>query len=327
MAAGAGLLVLILLGLGVRGCLNSRKETAYKDYVRDVSALVQESNQQGQALFKVLTARNQDDVRVTNSLNAFARDSELLVDRARTTDRPDELARAQTYLVETLELRRDGVKGIATRLPAAIPQGQDRKEGTARIAVDMQSLLASDVIYLQRVVPAIQGALKDQGLAGQESVPRSEFLPDVEWLQPSTVADRIGSLGGGGGGSDKAATPGLHGTALAGVTLGGQTLAPGGSASIKLAGDLTFTVQVSNGGENTETDVDVEATIGTGGDAIKLKKTLDTIAAGETKPVEIPLGDMPPTGQNVPITVKIAKVPGETKTDNNEGKFSAIFTR
>ena len=96
---------------------------------------------------------------------------------------------------------------------------------------------------------------------------------------------------------------------------------------MRLADDLKFVIQVANQGENTETDVKVNVTVGKGGDAIKLDKVLDTIAAGETKPVEIPLADQPPTGQNVPITVEIEPVPGEKKTDNNGGTFSAIFTR
>ncbi len=88
-----------------------------------------------------------------------------------------------------------------------------------------------------------------------------------------------------------------------------------------------MTVQIANQGENTEEDVRVEVTIGRGGDAVRAEKTLDTIAAGETKPVEIPITDPPPTGQNVPITVSVAKVPGEEKLDNNKASYSAIFTR
>ena len=37
IAVGAGVLVLVLLVFGVRGCLDSRKERAFKDYVRDVA--------------------------------------------------------------------------------------------------------------------------------------------------------------------------------------------------------------------------------------------------------------------------------------------------
>jgi hypothetical protein len=84
---------------------------------------------------------------------------------------------------------------------------------------------------------------------------------------------------------------------------------------------------VVNQGENTETDVEVRITVGRGGDAIEVDGTLDTIAAGETKTVKVALDEQPPTGQNVPITVELAAVPGEEKTDNNKQTYSAVFTR
>ena len=324
IAAGAGLLVIILLVLVVRGCLDKRKEQALKDYVRDVGALVQESDQQSKALFKLLTTSGQGDVDVENALNMLRLQSEQLVDRARGTDRPDELSQAERYLVESLGLRSDGLAGVADALPAAIARRQERRQGTERIAQQMQLFLASDVIYLRRVIPNIAGPLKDEDLG--EPVPRSEFLPSVDWLQPETVADRVGKLGGGGGASGPA-SPGLHGNGLGGVSLGGQALTAGGSANIRLTDDLKFQIQVANQGENTETDVKVNVTIGKGADAIKLEKVLDSIAAGETKPVTIAVADRPPTGQNVPISVEIEAVPGEKKTDNNQQDFSAIFTR
>ena len=326
IAAGAGLLVLILLVLGVRGCLDARKERAFKDYVRDVGALVQDSDQQSEALFRVLSNSNQGDVRVENSLNMVRQQSEVLVDRARSTDHPDELGQAQRYLVESLELRRDGVGGIADALPDAIARQQDRRQGTRSVAEQMQLFLASDVVYLRRLVPSLQSSLEEEDLGG-ERVPRSEFLPNVDWLQPDTVADRVGKLGGGGGGRSGPAAPGLHGNGLAGATLGGQALTAGASASVRLSDDLKLEAQVANQGENTETDVKVNVTIGRGGDAIKLEKVLDEIAAGETKTVTIPIAERPPTGQNVPIAVTVEAVPGEDKTDNNKGEFSAIFTR
>ena len=94
-----------------------------------------------------------------------------------------------------------------------------------------------------------------------------------------------------------------------------------------LDGDLAFEIQVLNQGENTETEVDVTVTVGSGGDATELSETLPEIAAGETATVEVPFDAEPPTGQNVPITVEIAAVPGEEMTDNNVGEFEVIFTR
>jgi uncharacterized membrane protein len=84
---------------------------------------------------------------------------------------------------------------------------------------------------------------------------------------------------------------------------------------------------VVNQGESTETDVVVQVTVGQGGDAIKAEETIPEIAAGEQKPATIPLTRQPPTGQNVPITVRVKPVPGEAVTDNNVGEFTVIFTR
>jgi hypothetical protein len=73
--------------------------------------------------------------------------------------------------------------------------------------------------------------------------------------------------------------------------------------------------------------VPVRVALGRGARAIKGEDSLDTIAAGETKMVTIPISGQPPTGQSVPITVDVQPVPGEQKTDNNKQTYSAIFTR
>src|SRR4051794_20811385 len=55
VALGLGALVLILLVLGVRGCLNSRTNNSLKDYNRNVAAIVGDSNDQvSKRLFELL---------------------------------------------------------------------------------------------------------------------------------------------------------------------------------------------------------------------------------------------------------------------------------
>ncbi len=327
MAAGAGLLVFILLLFGLKGCLDSRKEGAFEDYVREVSALVGESNQQSDALFALLTdSGGASEVEITNQLNAFGVQAEQLVDRARATERPDEVSTAHGYLVETLEFRRDGVRAIATELPTVLTASGDQAQGTDRIARAMLFLSTSDVIYQTRAQARLKEALEAAELS-LAPPPDSIFLQDLDLLQPDVVADRIAGVGGGGGAGDEEAAPGLHGTGLVSVALGGQALAPDAPASVTLGGDLSFEVEVANQGENTETDVNVAVTIGEGGDAVTIDGALDEIAAGETKVVEVPVTDQPPTGQNVPVTVEIEAVPGEEKTDNNVGEYSVIFTQ
>jgi hypothetical protein len=318
--------VLVLLVLGIRGCLDARKEQAMQDYVTDANELVRLSNAESRSLFKLLNGpggQNQA-VNTENALNGLRVESSGLVDRADDLDAPDELSTSQRYLLETLELRRDGVAGVADALPQALAD-QERRQSTQRVSQMMQVFLASDVIYAARYVPSLDQELKDEDVTADKPV-RSAFIPDVQWLDPSFVADQVASIrtGQGGGG---AAAPGLHGNGLGTVSVGGVALTPGASATVALSDNLAFDVQVSNQGENTETDVNVDVTIGQGSDAIKLSEPLDTIAAGETKTVTIPVTKQPPTGQNVPVKVEVEPVPGEEKTDNNSGDFSVIFTR
>ena len=327
VAAGAGLLVFILLLFGLKGCLDSRKDAAFEDYVREVSALVGESNQQSDALFALLTdSGGASEVEITNQLNAFGVQSEQLVDRAKATEHPDETDIAHGYLVETFEFRRDGVRAIATELPTVLTGSGDQAQGTENIARAMLYFSTSDVIYQTRASRRLEEALEDADLS-LALPPESAFLQDLDLLQPDVVAERIAGIGGGGAPSDEEAAPGLHGNGLVSVALGGQALTPDTSATVSLSEELSFEVQVANQGENTETDVNVTVTIGEGGDAITLEKPLDEIAAGETKPVGIAVTDQPATGQNVPVNVEIAAVPGEEKTDNNVGEYSVIFTQ
>jgi CARDB protein len=330
VAIGLGLLVLILLVFGVRGCLGQRQERAMKDYVRETTDLVEVSDQQGEALFALLGGDNGGDgqdqaVDYENTLNGYRVESAQLVDRARALDHPGDVDQAHAYLIEVLEFRRDGLRGIADNLPTALGD-QDRRQGTDDVTAEMQNLLASDVIYLQRFDPALQRALQQNDLASSVRRPTSSFVPDIQWLQPDFVADRVSELRTGAGG-DEAASPGLHGNGIGTVSLGGQALTDGGTATVTLADELTVEAQVVNQGENTETDVNVNVTIGEGDDAIEASEALDSIAAGETKSVTVTIGEQPPTGQSVPVVVEIERVPGEEMTDNNRLSASAIFTR
>jgi hypothetical protein len=325
IAGGVGLLVVILLVVVVRGCLDARQERAFKDYVQDVGALVQESDQQGRDFFEVLSSRGGRDaaVEVENRLNGFRVQSAQILDRAEGLDPPDELDEAQRYLVEALEFRRDGLNEVADALPTALGD-QNRRQGTDRVTAQMQNFLTSDVLYSQRFIPNLAEELQNEDIEDQR-IPRSQFLPEIDWLEPGFVADRVSRIRTGRG--DERATPGLHGNGIGTVSLGGQALSPGGSATIRLSGDPAFQVQVANQGDQNETDVTVRVTVGRGDDSIELEEQLDSIAAGETKTVDVPLAEQPPTGENVPIEVEVEPVPGEEKTDNNKQSYSAIFTR
>ena len=325
IAIGGAVIAFILIVLLFRGCLDARKERAMEDYVRNTNELVAQSNAESRRLFDILKTPSGQDQSVDrqNQANELRVDSATLVDRARDLDVPGELNRADDYFGESLELRRDALNVVAEQLPGALAQ-EERRNSTARIAQMMQVFLASDVLLKSRYRPSLKDALDKEGVSATLPTPAQlTFVKDLNWLQPSYVADQIAGIRGTGG----SATPGAHGNGLGAVSLGGIALTPGASATIQLTRDTAFDVQVANQGDSTETDVVVTVTVGQGADANKLEETLPEIAPGETKNVTIPLDGEPPTGQQVPIKVAVKPVPGEKVTDNNEADFTVIFTR
>ena len=328
MAGGALLLIAILLVLGFRSCVASQKESALKEYVTGVSDVVKLSNSQSAAVFEeVFGAQGGTDqtVDIQNRLNAQAVGAENVVDQAEQLDPPDEVAGAHRYLIEALELRRDGLAGMARDMRAALGD-EDRRVGTQRINGWMQVLLASDALYEFRFFPTARAALRAEEIV--DLPPReSKFVPEIKWLDPDFVSGEVNALRTGAASPDGEATPGLHGNGIAAVTLGGIALASGAPASVQLSGEVAFEIQVQNQGENTETDVQVNATVGSGRNAIELEGTIDTIAAGETIALTVPLEEQPPSGDSVPVTVEVVPVPGEGKVDNNTLETTVIFTR
>ena len=325
IATGAFLLVALLLVFGFKGCLDARKERAMEDYVRDANELLQLSKAQSGRLFGILSAPDGEDQSVDrqNQANELRVESETIVDRARDIDVPGELSEAQDYLLEGLELRRDGLAEVAEQLPDALAD-EERRSSTAQIAGVMQVFLASDVLLRSRYNKVLGDALAKEEVSATRARPDTlTFVEDPAWLDPDFVADQIAGIRG----SDGTTTPGLHGNGLGTVSLAGVTLTPGGSATVQLTSDAAFDVQVVNQGDSTETDVTVTVSLGQGGDATELEDTITEIAAGELKTATIPLSGQPPTGQNVPITVRVQPVRGEEVTDNNEAEFTVIFTR
>ena len=326
IAIVGGVIVLLLLVLLVRSCFNARKENAIKNYANDSAELLRASKVEGDGLFQLLQGQGGADqaTSIINQLNGYRSESASLVDRANRLDEPGDLNDAQNELLSVLELRRDGLAKITDALRVALGD-QNRREGTTEVAKQMQVFLASDVVDTLRFRGDLYPVLNSEDLSAP-ALPKNGFVPDIQWLQPDFVANQVNALRTGTGGGS-AAAPGLHGNGIAAVSLGGVALAPGGSASVQLTGNLAFEIQVQNQGENTENDVTVTVTVGDGGDADQREKTIDTIAPGEIQTVTIPLDKQPATGQNVPIKVEVKPVPGEQKTDNNTQESSVIFTR
>ena len=328
MAAGVALVLIVLIVLGVNSCRANQQENARKDYNRDVTAVVTQSDREVAApYFELLSngAREGQDLQVqVNQLRQAADDS---VEQAEGFDVPDDMAEAQDNLLLTLNLRAGAIRRVAEKIPAAQGRGQPAQQAVEQIAGQMQAFLASDVVYSQRVAPLIKQALDEAGIAGQ-TIATSRSLRDLAWLSPDVVAERLGSSGGSGsGGADDSVAPGLHGHGLESVSVGETTLQPEGTNRIPVAGGVTFRVAVANQGDNNERNVRVTITVRGSGRPITVNRTVPSTEAKQTAEVSIPLGQTPPIGQAATVEVAIARVPGEEKTDNNRQRYTVLFTR
>jgi len=326
-----GVLVIVLLAVVVNSCLDRRAENRLKDYNRNVASVIRSSDEEvGRPFFDALGQGGQAPNDLEQTISQLRVVADRHVDTAEGFEVPDELRAAQRNLLLSLDLRATGVAKVASLVRTALARegGGEAEDAVNQIAAQMQQFLASDVVYEARVIPFIREALDDKGVTGQP-VGDTQFLPNLGWLQPETVANRLGAPGGGGGAaSGGAPAPGLHGHGLVSVEAGGVTLQPGNTANrIPASGTVTFDVSFANQGENPESNVGVRVRIRGAGRPISATRRVAETQAGANATASIPLDQAPPIGTPVTIEVTVEKVPGEENTDNNRQTYSAIFTR
>jgi hypothetical protein len=316
LALGAGLLILILIVLGVRGCLNARKDRALTDYARNVTQIVDETAQTSKAFFAKLS--NPGTLSVTEFVTEVDADRSALDNystRVAALDTPGDMKDAQTALELVYELRASAMAKIANRMSTALGNVGSEK-ATAVIAGQIRTLMASDVLYAEVVRPEINGTLADNGIEGDD-VPKSIFVPDeTRWLDESAVSAALGSVSGATG----TATPGVHGLGLIATSVSGTELTPDSVTSASAEETPEVEVQVQNQGESTENGITVSVTVNGGN---TLQESISTIEAGETETVAIPLTPAPKG--RVTLEVDVQPVPGERVSDNNKASYTVKF--
>ena len=105
-------------------------------------------------------------------------------------------------------------------------------------------------------------------------------------------------------------------------------LAAAGLALVALIFAVVLAVKFTNQGENDEFDIKVTLRISGGsGSPITLSKTVPKLAPQESATVELPLDKQPPLDTAATIRATVAKVPGETKTDNNKSEYPVLIVR
>lgn len=329
VALGVGALLLILIVLGVKGCLDSRQERALKDYTRDAGAIVVDSNDQvSKPFFDLLSSGQSTGNDLQVQVNQVRLTAEEDLKRARELDVPGEMNAAQQNLLLALSLRSGALTEIAEKLKTAQGRGQQAEQATSEIAGQMQSFLASDVVYSQRAAPLMVEALDEAGVSGQ-TIPESRFLPGFTWLAPDTVAKAIGGTSSDGATSGGNTCPegSSCGHGLLGTSIGETALEQGGSTTVPATAPVNVTVRFANQGDNAQRNVVVTVRLtAPGQQAISQKKTVNETQPGTESEVTVPLPKAPPRGTAATLTVRVEPVAGEKNTDNNQATYTVLFS-
>jgi hypothetical protein len=302
--------------------LKSEKAQALKNYNHSVSDIARESDEQvSHPLFSTLPgAAGKSALSVEEQVDQLRINAQNLANRARGLSVPSEMTAAQRYLLLALDLRAEGLTKLAALLPTAL--GKQGKQASAEIAGDMENFLASDVVYSQRVAPLIQQTLSSAGV--HLSTASTRFLPNIGWLEASTVQSRLSGQGGSANQGEGPVT-GNHGSALKGVSVGGNTLETEPTLNhISGGSNPSFTAQVENSGEFPQSNVKVDVTVTAAAKQLRASNVIEKTEPGKTTSVNVPVNGVP-LGVASKIEVYVEPVPGENDLENNKGTYLAIF--
>ncbi len=111
LALGGGLIVLILVVLGVKGCLDARARSALSDYAGNVTQIVEETEQTSKAFFgKLEDPGNLSVTEFTSEVDAESSAMNSFASRIDGLSAPGDMGSAQSTLKLVYELRakRDG---------------------------------------------------------------------------------------------------------------------------------------------------------------------------------------------------------------------------
>jgi hypothetical protein len=320
----AAIVVVVLLVFWIQGCQNDAKTNAYKDYMKNSAAIARASNAIGANLKNLVVTPGIKKAELVTKLNGLADQEQQDVDRAQTLDPPGHLRAVNAQLIEALQFRVSGLRGLADAF-ASTSKKTDADKAGQTLAEQAKRLLASDVVWDDTFrAPAMQ-VLNEQGIRGVV-VPQSQFVSNVDLVSAATFAAMFKRLYGAS--TPTGTTGGLHGTGIVSTTALPQDLVLSETSDNKVVAttELAFEVAVQDTGDSLESNIPVTLTIQKQGAPIKQTQTIDVINPGETK--KVVFRNFPNVSFGEPVTVKVdvAPVPQEANAKNNSADYPVLFS-
>jgi hypothetical protein len=320
------ILVVVLLVFWVSSCRGEQKKDRYAGYMEDVTAIARDSATVGRQLNTALTRPEVRRAELIRTIDGFAQQQLQLVANAQRLDPPGPLRAQHEQMVDALQFRVSGLRGLADMFRA---RQRNAARAGALLASQARRLVASDVVWddLFRE-PAAQELERQDGLEGIR-VPDSNFVENPDLATARSMESIWGRVSGGGatGGGGGQQRPGLHGHGLVSTrVLGGAQLSTEERNEIVATTDLAFEVTFENSGDSTETGVQVTLTIQKTPEPIVKTETVDLTEPGTPSRVVFRDVGAVPFVQETSVKVEIGPMPEETNVANNSAEYPVIFS-
>jgi CARDB len=315
------ILIVLLLVVWVNGCREDQRKDTYKNYVENVAKFAASSQALGKSLNTLLTTPGTKEADVENELSGLAQQQEKLTEQARSLDPPGRLRKEHAHMLDSLDLRTEGLNGLNAAFQT-IPPKRATQAGN-ELAQQMRRLIASDVIWEDLVRDLTKKELANLSITGV-NVPDSVFLRNTDIATAASlksVWQRIHGAATGGSTCSPRGT-GIESTK---VLPSGKELSTTERNTIQTTQDLGFAVTVKNQGCAQEVGLKVRLSIQQSTSPIKKEATIDLLDPGEEETVEFRDLGLPPLDQVTSLTVDVEPVPDEQSTTNNTQSYDVQF--
>jgi hypothetical protein len=316
------ILIVVLLVFWVSSCRGEAKKDTYMSYMTSVSQIADASEKIGTTLNAALIRTDIRQAELIRRLEGLAQQQVQLVDRAETLDNPGPLRREHREMVEALQFRVSGLRGIGNAFRRTGIRNQSQAGDL--LATQARRLVASDVVWDDGFKDRARQELRGQGIQGV-NVPDSNFVQNPDLATSTAMGAVWQRVRGGASGAPTA--PGSHGHNLVSVkVLGGAVLTPDDVNNIIATTDLSFQVVFENSGDSTETGVRVTLTI---------QKTPEPIVRTQVVAITEPNQEKTAVFRNITnvpfvrrtsLQVEVNDVPGEQNLSNNTAEYPVIFS-
>jgi CARDB len=320
IAVGAYLLIDNLRG--------ESKQSRYEDYMEEVRQVATQSQQVGRDLDNLLNQAGLEQQDLQAELGGLAQRQEQGIAQARDLDPPGPLRSDQQQMIEAMELRVNGLQGLADAFARTADFQNSRRAGDA-LAEQALRLSASDVVWDDLFRGPAADELERQDVRGI-AVPDSNFLEDPQLATRQRLAPVWRRIKGATVGPPPGA---LRGNGLISVTAlpENEQLSDDELNQVTQTPRLAFRVVVENSGEVEEVQVPVTLTIQQAPTPIRKRLVIERITPGEEKSVTF--RDFPELDIAEETTLQVAVEPieddegkvVEERTDNNSADYPVIF--